>query len=214
MNHQSVLHTQHGEMVFKDQRICTVFYHQSKTGDIVQGIPKIEEIFEARKKSKYSLHELSIFSKDVPYFEKKIRKYLNNLQISVVNNIQRIYCSQGVHISDKHIEIIVRQMTSNARILDPGQTGLLYGELVSLQWISRLQALYSSNHVFYEPVFIGMTKTCLETSSFLSAASFQETTRILSRGALLNQMDFIRGLKQNIILGNLIPAGTGCFSHP
>ena len=100
-------------------------------------------------------------------------------------------------------------MTSNVLILEPGQTGLLYGEIVALQWISRINKI--SHQVIYEPVLIGMTKTCLETSSFLSAASFQETTRILGRAALQNQIDFIRGLKQNVILGNLIPVGTGCF---
>lgn len=209
LNDQSILHIQHGDMILKNQPLCSVFYHQSKTGDIVQGIPKIEEIFEARKKSQYSLHELPIFSKDFLFFEKMIIKYLQSLQKSVVNNIQRIYCGQGIHISDKHIEIIVRQMTSNVFILEPGQTGLLYGEIVALQWISRIHTI--SYQVIYEPVLMGMTKTCLETSSFLSAASFQETTRILGRAALQNQIDFIRGLKQNVILGNLIPIGTGCF---
>lgn len=209
LNDQSILHIQHGDMIWKNQPLCSVFYNQSKTGDIVQGIPKIEEIFEARKKSKYSLHELPIFSKDFLFFEKIIIKYLRSLQKSVVNNIQRIYCGQGIHISDKHIEIIVRQMTSNVLILEPGQTGLLDGEIVALQWIHRINVI--SRQVIYEPVLIGMTKTCLETSSFLSAASFQETTRILGRAALQNQIDFIRGLKQNVILGNLIPIGTGCF---
>ena len=209
LNDQSILHVRHGDIILKNQPLCSVFYNQSKTGDIVQGIPKIEEIFEARKKSKYSLHELPIFSKDFLFFEKIIIKYLRSLQKSVVNNIQRIYCGQGIHISDKHIEIIVRQMTSNVLIREPGQTGLLYGEIVALQWISRINVI--SNQVIYEPVLMGMTKTCLETSSFLSAASFQETTRILGRAALQNQIDFIRGLKQNVILGNLIPIGTGCF---
>ena len=102
-------------------------------------------------------------------------------------------------------------MTSNVIILEPGQTGLLCGEIVALQWITRINSLFTSNQVIYEPIFLGMTKTCLETSSFLSAASFQETTRILSRAALQNQIDFIRGLKQNVILGNLIPIGTGYF---
>ena len=206
------MHVQHGEIISKNQRLYSVFYSQAKTGDIVQGIPKIEEIFEARKKSKYSLHKLPIFSKDFLFFEKKIAKYLQSLQKSVVNSIQRIYCGQGIHISDKHIEIIVRQMTSNVVILEPGQTGLLCGEIVALQWIAKINSLFTSNQVIYEPIFLGMTKTCLETSSFLSAASFQETTRILSRAALQNQIDFIRGLKQNVILGNLIPIGTGYFN--
>ena len=211
LNNQSILYVQQGEIISKNQRLYSVFYSQSKTGDIVQGIPKIEEIFEARKKSKYSLHKLPIFSKDFLFFEKKIIKYLQSLQKSVLNSIQRIYCGQGIHISDKHIEIIVRQMTANVIILEPGQTGLLCGEIVALHWVRRTNSLFTSNQVIYEPIFLGMTKTCLETSSFLSAASFQETTRILSRAALQNQIDFIRGLKQNVILGNLIPIGTGYF---
>ena len=209
LNNQSILHGFHGEIISKNQHICTVFFNQSKTGDIVQGIPKIEQIFEARKKSKYSFHKIALSAKNFFDFEKRIFFYLRNLQKSVLNNIQRIYCSQGIHISDKHIEIIVRQITSNVLILDPGQTGLLPGEVVEFQWISRVNSFLISNQILYEPLLMGMTKTCLETSSFISAASFQETTRILSQAALQNQIDFIRGLKQNVILGNIIPGGTG-----
>nr|YP_009326836.1 DNA-directed RNA polymerase [Caulerpa racemosa]ANJ70733.1 DNA-directed RNA polymerase [Caulerpa racemosa] len=209
LNNQSILHGFHGEIISKNQHICTVFFNQSKTGDIVQGIPKIEQIFEARKKSKYSFHEIALSAKNFFDFEKRIFFYLQNLQKSVLNNIQRIYCSQGIHISDKHIEIIVRQITSNVLILDPGQTGLLPGEVVEFQWISRVNSFLISNQILYEPLLMGMTKTCLETSSFISAASFQETTRILSQAALQNQIDFIRGLKQNVIFGNIIPGGTG-----
>nr|YP_009518890.1 RNA polymerase b-subunit [Boodleopsis pusilla]AYC64797.1 RNA polymerase b-subunit [Boodleopsis pusilla] len=210
LNDQSILHRHHGDILSKNQPICRVFYQQSKTGDIVQGIPKIEEIFEARKKSKYSFRQLSLLSKE--HHQMPILQYLQNLQKSVINNIQRIYCGQGVYISDKHIEIIVRQMTSNVFILEPGETGLLYGEIVALQWMMKIQQETSfANQVVYEPLFIGITKTSLETSSFLSAASFQETTRILSRAALQNQIDFLRGLKQNVLLGNLLPLGTGCF---
>ena len=209
LNDQSIFHVQHGEILSKNQRIYSVFTHQSKTGDIIQGIPKIEEIFEARKKSKYSLHRLSILSKD--FFKGQIFQYLQNLQKSVINNIQRIYCGQGIHISDKHIEIIVRQMTSNVLIVEPGQTGLLSGEIVAFQWIMKIHSTLISYQVIYEPLFLGITKTSLETSSFLSAASFQETTRILSNAALQNQIDFLSGLKQNVLLGNLLPIGTGFF---
>nr|YP_010447287.1 RNA polymerase beta'' subunit [Halimeda opuntia]UTN43207.1 RNA polymerase beta'' subunit [Halimeda opuntia] len=203
LNHQSILYGQYGNLISKNQRLCTVFYSQPKTGDIVQGIPKIEEILEVRK----VLPSMSMFFKDFLFSE----TYLQNLQKSVLNNIQRIYGGQGIYISDKHIEIIVRQMTSNALILEPGQTGLLCGEMVALQWIEKINLTLISNKVTYEPILMGMTQTCLEMSSFLSAASFQETTRVLSRAALQNQIDFIRGIKQNVILGNLIPIGTGCF---
>ena len=203
LNHQSILYGQYGNLISKNQRLCTVFYSQPKTGDIVQGIPKIEEILEVRK----VLPSMSMFFKDSLFSE----TYLQNLQKSVLNNIQRIYGGQGIYISDKHIEIIVRQMTSNVLILEPGQTGLLCGEMVALQWIEQINLTLISNKVIYEPILMGMTQTCLEMSSFLSAASFQETTKVLSRAALQNQIDFIRGIKQNVILGNLIPIGTGCF---
>ena len=203
LNNQSILYGQYGDLISKNQRLCTVFYSQPKTGDIVQGIPKIEEILEVRKDTTWK----GMFLLSRSFFE----TYLQNLQKSVLNNIQRIYGGQGIYISDKHIEIIVRQMTSNALILEPGQTGLLCGEIVALQWIERINLTLISNKVIYEPILMGMTQTCLEMSSFLSAASFQETTRVLSQAALLGRIDFIRGIKQNVILGNLIPIGTGCF---
>ena len=205
LNDQSILYTYHGEIIFKNQHLYSVFFNQSKTGDIVQGIPKIEEIFEARKKSKYNFQKFSkTFSKT------KIYKQLQNIQKSVINNIQIIYCGQGIHISDKHIEIIVRQMTSNVLILDPGETGLLSGEIIPFQWVYRMNnSKLFSNQIVYKPILLGMTKTCLETSSFLSAASFQETTRVLGQAAVRNQIDFLRGLKQNVIFGKLLPIGTG-----
>nr|AOP19033.1 RNA polymerase b2-subunit [Halimeda discoidea] len=187
LSNQSIFYSYFGKLISQNERICTVFYSQPKTGDIVQGIPKIEQILEVRSPV--------------------------NSPKSVVNNIQRIYGGQGIYISDKHIEIIVRQMTSNALILDPGPTGLLCGEIVAIQWIERINADQAkasvSKKVLYEPIFMGMTRTCLEMSTFLSAASFQETTRVLSQAALKNQIDFVRGIKQNVILGNLIPIGTG-----
>ena len=213
LSDQSILYIYHGEIIYKNQPLYSIFFNQAKTGDIVQGIPKIEEVFEARKKSKYNFQE---FLKKIS--KREMKKQLENfqglqeLQASVINNIQRIYCGQGIHISDKHIEIIVRQMTSNVLILEPGETGLLHGEIVAFEWVHRMNNLnYSSNQIKYEPILLGMTKTCLETSSFLSAASFQETTRILGRAAIQNQTDFLRGLKQNVILGKLVPIGTGYF---
>nr|AYC65718.1 RNA polymerase b-subunit [Udotea sp. TZ0819] len=204
LNDQSILYTNQGEVISKNQHLCSVFYNQSKSGDIVQGIPKIEEIFEARKKSTYRISS-NQFSK------KEIDAYLENLQISILNNIQRIYCGQGIYISDKHIEIIVRQMTSNVVILDPGKTGLLCGEILTLNWVYKMNSKFLCQKITYEPILLGMTKTCLQTSSFLSAASFQETTRVLARAAIQNKIDFVRGLKQNVILGKVLPIGTGYF---
>ena len=143
-----------------------------------------------------------------------------------MEGIQGVYQSQGVTIADKHLEIIVRQMTSKVKITEGGQTGLLRGELIDLEWIelvnkgieTQIGNLVTSNQIKnvdfiqkaeYEPVILGITKASLETESFISAASFQETTRILSRAAIERKTDFLRGLKENVILGHLIPAGTG-----
>ncbi len=119
---------------------------------------------------------------------------------------------QGIFISDKHIEIIIRQMTAKVRILDGGATGLLRGELVDLLWIEKINHRLQFKTIKYKPIILGITKTCLETNSFISAASFQETTRILTKAAIQNKMDFICGLKENVILGHLIPAGTSFFA--
>nr|YP_009472521.1 RNA polymerase b-subunit [Chlorodesmis fastigiata]ARO74156.1 RNA polymerase b-subunit [Chlorodesmis fastigiata] len=204
LNDRSIFYAHQNEIISKNQHLCSVFYNQLKSGDIVQGIPKIEEIFEARKKSIYK-----ILSKK--FYKIEIDEYLENLQTSVLNNIQRIYCGQGIYISDKHIEIIVRQMTSNVVISDPGRTGLLCGEIIALKWVQKLNSKPLSNKIIYEPILLGMTKTCLQTSSFLSAASFQETTRVLARAAIQNKIDFLQGLKQNVILGKVLPIGTGYF---
>ena len=212
LNNQSILYGQYGSLCEQNERLCTVFYSQPKTGDIVQGIPKIEQILEVRVHKPGAKRSFASLGAKPTQAQAPAQPFgSNHLQKSVLSNIQRIYGGQGIYISDKHIEIIVRQMTSNALILEPGQTGLLCDEIVSLQWIERINSTLISNKVIYEPILMGMTQTCLEMSSFLSAASFQETTRVLSRAALQNQIDFIRGIKQNVILGNLIPIGTGCF---
>nr|YP_009519112.1 RNA polymerase b-subunit [Callipsygma wilsonis]AYC64975.1 RNA polymerase b-subunit [Callipsygma wilsonis] len=190
LNDQSFLYIKHGDIITNHKHLWSMFFTQSKTGDIVQGITKIEEIFEIRRRQKK--------------FE-----YFQSLQKSIVNNIQKVYCSQGIFIADKHIEIIIRQMTSSAIIINQGDTDLLPGEIISLQWISMM--LKSNINVVYQPLLLGITKTCIETSSFISAASFQETIRVLGRAAVLNRMDFLRGLKQNVILGNFIPVGTSFF---
>nr|ARQ82141.1 RNA polymerase b-subunit [Avrainvillea mazei] len=213
---QTILHIKHKEIIEKNTSIFTVFFNKIKTGDIIQGIPKIEEIFEARGFSNQQKlnHRLlrSKRSKNINIFNKEIEQYIRVHQQSIVNKIQKIYHSQGVTIADKHIEIIVRQMTSNVVILNGQQTGLLSGELVNLKWIQRINKTFGANKLNFLPLVLGITRTCLETSSFISAASFQETTRILGNAAVHNKLDFIRGLKQNLILGNLIPAGTGFFS--
>ncbi len=132
----------------------------------------------------------------------------------IVNSIQRIYRSQGVNISDKHLEVIVKQMTKKVEIIDSGQSGFLIGEQFDLDvvelWNSRLSKI---KHVKYKPLILGISKSSLQTDSFLSAASFQYTTRILSQSAFFKKRDFLKGLKENIIVGNIIPAGTGFLGN-
>jgi len=138
------------------------------------------------------------------------------LQEYLVNEVQMIYCVQGVEINDKHIEIIVRQMLRKVRITDPGDTEFLWGEQ-----ISRARFEETNQQVTEEgrraaqamPALLGITKASLETDSFISAASFQDTTRVLTDAASLGRQDELRGFKENVIMGHLIPGGTGFHIH-
>ncbi len=134
------------------------------------------------------------------------------LERYLVNEAQKVYRSQGVDINDKHIEVIVRQMLRRVRIEEPGDTGLLPGELIEASEFRRLNEEIISQGG--EPatavtVLLGITKASLTTESFLSAASFQETTRVLTEAAITGKVDYLRGLKENVVIGKLIPAGTG-----
>ena len=127
-----------------------------------------------------------------------------------------MYQSQGIDISDKHIETIVRQMTAKVRVDDGGDTTMLPGELVELRQIEQVNeamAITGGAPVLYTPVLLGITKASLNTDSFISAASFQETTRVLTEAAIEGKSDWLRGLKENVIIGRLIPAGTGFNAH-
>ena len=128
-----------------------------------------------------------------------------------MDGVQRVYKSQGVTIADKHLEIIVKQMTRKVRIVDGGLTGFFPGEKVDLDFVEQINS-FLLKKIKYEPIVLGITKASLEVKSFLSAASFQQTARVLSQSALYRKKDFLRGLKENAMLGNLIPAGTGYFS--
>jgi DNA-directed RNA polymerase subunit beta' len=134
------------------------------------------------------------------------------VQRYLVNEAQKVYRSQGVDINDKHVEIIVRQMLRRVRVEEPGDTGLLPGELLDSTEFQRLNATVVSQGG--EPctavtVLLGITKSSLSTESFLSAASFQDTTRVLTEAAITGKVDYLRGLKENVVIGKLIPAGTG-----
>ena len=214
----SVFHVFNHDFVTKNSPLFTLAYQRLNTEDIVQGIPKIEELFEARETREGQAlpenlnQQLAVFfqkAKSKFALKEAVRYSLLQIQQTIVDNVQSVYQSQGISISDKHIEIIVRQMTSKVFIVDGGNTGLLPGELVSLDWIELVNQGVYGKKAEYQPTVMGITKASLETESFISAASFQETTRILSRAAVERKIDFLRGLKENVILGYLIPAGTG-----
>ncbi len=215
---KSIFHVSHGEFIETSAPLLTLFYQRLKTGDIVQGIPKIEELFEARQTKQGEILENNIHQqlKKLFYVSKvslgtkeAVRQSFEKIRAILVQEIQQVYQSQGVNISEKHIEIIVRQMTSKVRILDGGKTGLLPDEFVDLRWLEIINDGIKIKKAEYEPIVLGITKAALEAGSFISAASFQETTRVLTRAAIARKTDFLRGLKENVILGRLIPSGTG-----
>ncbi len=228
--------------------------------DITQGLPRVEELFEARKpKGQAVISEISgtvqmndskkkreiIVSNDdgesgtylIPFGSRlkvvdgqtveagdeltegpinphdilKI-KGLGGVQHYLLKEVQMVYRLQGVEISDKHLEVIVRQMLRKVRIEDAGDTNMLPGELVDIfRFEQANDAVYNSGGqpAVAKRVLLGITKASLATDSFLSAASFQETTRVLTEAAIKGKMDPLLGLKENVIIGKLIPAGTG-----
>nr|AYR06481.1 RNA polymerase beta'' subunit [Rhodogorgon sp.] len=215
----AILHLDHMDLVRRGENIATLIFERAKTGDIIQGLPRIEEILEARRKSDnlFNLHVL---------LDNKFRFYLGiglglydatrisiqEIQSVLVREIQLVYKSQGVDISDKHIEVIVRQMTSKVKIESGGDTEYLPGEMIELQRIevvNKSLAVMNKKQALYHPILLGITKASLNTESFISAASFQETTKVLTDAAISGKLDWLRGLKENVIIGRLIPAGTG-----
>jgi DNA-directed RNA polymerase subunit beta' len=134
----------------------------------------------------------------------------------ITDEVQDVYRLQGVKINDKHIEVIVRQMLRRVNVVNPGDTGLIPGEQVERSEVLQLNdqmAEAEKQPATYEPVLLGITKASLSTDSFISAASFQETTRVLTEAAIMGKKDDLRGLKENVIVGRLIPAGTGLAYH-
>ncbi|MCX6872506.1 MAG: DNA-directed RNA polymerase subunit beta' [Verrucomicrobia bacterium] len=139
------------------------------------------------------------------------------LQEHLVNEVQSVYRVQGVEINDKHIEVIVRQMLRKVKITDPGDADqYLWGDQVDKSTFKRVNAEITANGgkpAEGEPVLLGITKASLETESFISAASFQDTTRVLTEAATLGKVDYLTGFKENVIMGHLIPAGSGFDCH-
>ena len=259
----TMLQVEEGSLVLRGDMLATLVFEREKTGDIVQGLPRVEELLEARKPKDCAIlaeydgtAEIEI-EEDMPRLflvsdegsrteikfaidasivvqnKQKIRKGqpltsgpLNphdvirlcgpeEAQQYLVDEVQRVYRSQGVEIADKHIEIIVRQMTKKVRVVDSGDTNLLPGELVEVQTFeneNKIVREHEGQEATCEHMLLGITKASLNTESFISAASFQETTRILTEAAVDGKKDLLRGLKENVIIGRLIPAGTG-FHH-
>ena len=259
----TMLQVEEGSLVLRGDMLATLVFEREKTGDIVQGLPRVEELLEARKPKDCAILaesdgvaeieieedmprlflvtdegsrteiKFAIDSSIVVQNKQKIRKGqpltsgpLNphdvirlcgpeEAQQYLVDEVQRVYRSQGVEIADKHIEIIVRQMTKKVRIVDSGDTNLLPGELVEIQTFeneNKIVREHEGQEATCEYMLLGITKASLNTESFISAASFQETTRILTEAAVDGKKDLLRGLKENVIIGRLIPAGTG-FHH-
>jgi DNA-directed RNA polymerase subunit beta' len=273
----AVLQVDDGDLVQRGDNLVLLVFERAKTGDIIQGLPRIEELLEARKpkeacvlarrtgevKVVYGDGDEAIALKviesngvvtdyplgpgqnlivpdgaqitagqtltDGPSNPHEILEIFFNLgseegvyacashalqkvQTFLVNEVQSVYQSQGIDIADKHIEVIVRQMTNKVRIDDGGDTTMLPGELVELRQVEQVNeamAITGGARAQYTPVLLGITKASLNTDSFISAASFQETTRVLTEAAIEGKSDWLRGLKENVIIGRLIPAGTG-----
>jgi DNA-directed RNA polymerase subunit beta' len=143
-------------------------------------------------------------------------KGVKEVQEYLLNAIQEVYRLQGVAISDRHIECIVRQMLQNVKILDSGDSGFLKGEVVNrfvFAEANEAVAKKGDKEAQAEPILLGITKASLASKSFISAASFQETTRVLTQAATTSQIDYLKGLKENVIIGHMIPAGTGLHAR-
>ena len=209
-----------GEWVEGNTPIVALPYRQLMIDDIVQGIPKIEQLFEASKEKRGVPIKGGVQDRLKMFFQ-EYRSYLplreavsrsmEKIQEILVEGILKVYLSHGVVIADKHLEIIIRQMTSKVEIKTPGKSGFFPGEYVNFDLVRKINRSLPSaaQRAKYEPALFGITKTALNSDSFLSAASFQETTRVLVRHASLGRIDYLRGLKQHVIVGDLIPAGTG-----
>jgi DNA-directed RNA polymerase subunit beta' len=219
----AIVHPRNGETIREGDTLMTLIYERLKAGDIIQGLPKIEQLLEARRENVVELivnryfldctnlltEELGILLGSLWGFQFSAWASMERSKLDLVFEIQQVYRSQGVYICDKHIEIIVRQMTSKIIILGDGMTdGFLPGELVEIPRARKTNRAMKSI-MFYKPILVGITRASLNTRSFISEASFQETTRVLTKAAIKGRTDWLKGLKENVILGRLIPAGTG-----
>ena len=268
------VYCKNGDFVENGQTIGLLNFEKEITGDIVQGLPRIEELLEARKKrpankqvsinQKKSLliqktsidpnfdfrklgtpikenekinphrllkvyfnyygiikqlfcdkNSLVTYCRLMNNYEASYRSF-KKVQALILNLVQSVYESQGVSIANKHLEVIIKQMTTKVLITHEGDTPLLPREVIDLyhmQYINDIVISHQKRPAYYVPFLLGITKAALNNPSFISAASFQETTRVLTKAAIEGRIDWLRGLKENIIIGHLIPAGTGSQNY-
>nr|QCS25366.1 RpoC2 [Dipentodon sinicus] len=215
----ATLHGHYGELLDEGNTLVTFIYEKSRSGDITQGLPKVEQVLEVRSIDSISMN----LEKRVEGWNRRITRILGipwgfligaeltivQSRISLVNKIQKVYRSQGVQIHNRHIEIIVRQITSKVLVSEDGMSNVfLPGELIGLLRAERTgRALEEA--ICYRAILLGITRASLNTQSFISEASFQETARVLAKAALRGRIDWLKGLKENVVLGGMIPAGTG-----
>ncbi|MBX9696766.1 MAG: DNA-directed RNA polymerase subunit beta', partial [Alphaproteobacteria bacterium] len=220
----AVLSVENNVKIAAGEIIARIPRESSKTRDITGGLPRVAELFEARiPKDHAIISEISgriEFGKDykskrriraVPHDILKVLG-VEALATYLINEIQEVYRLQGVPINDKHIEVIVRQMLQKVEVEDPGDTTYLLSEQVDRQeFDAENERIISADGrpAKARPVLQGITKASLQTKSFISAASFQETTRVLTEAAIAGKIDTLEGLKENVIVGRLVPAGTG-----
>ena len=262
---RSIVNLQDGDAVSVGDVVAKIPQEASKTRDITGGLPRVADLFEARKpkdpailaeksgivsfgKETKGKQRLVIKGTDGDDYEELIHKYrqvivfegehvekgetvvdgeptpqdilrlkgVEELASYLTKEIQDVYRLQGVKINDKHIEVIVRQMLRKVEITDAGDSRYLAGEQVERQRVIEENARLEAKGELpakWDPVLLGITKASLATESFISAASFQETTRVLTEAAVRGTRDNLRGLKENVIVGRLIPAGTGLAYH-
>nr|YP_008994510.1 RNA polymerase beta' subunit [Hypseocharis bilobata]AGV02938.1 RNA polymerase beta' subunit [Hypseocharis bilobata]AKF43121.1 RNA polymerase beta'' subunit [Hypseocharis bilobata] len=215
----ATVHGHYGEILYEGGTLVTFIYEKSRSGDITQGLPKVEKVFEVRSIDSISMN----LEKRVEHWNERITRIFGipwgfligaeltivQSRISLVNKIQKVYRSQGVRIHNKHIEIIVRQITSKVLVSEDGMSNVfLPGELIGLLRAERTGRALEEG-VCYRAILLGITRASLNTQSFISEASFQETARVLAKAALRGRIDWLKGLKENVVLGGMIPVGTG-----
>jgi DNA-directed RNA polymerase subunit beta' len=261
----AILNLENADNIGIGDVIARIPQEGSKTRDITGGLPRVADLFEARKPKEHSIlaeetgtvsfgketkgkRRLVITKPDGDTVETLIPKWRNigvfegesvekgevvvdgpsnphdilrlkgveELAKYIINEIQEVYRLQGVTINDKHIEVIVRQMLRKAEIVNAGESSLIRGEQVEYTRLLDVTAEMEAEgkeKPQHQRVLLGITKASLATESFISAASFQETTRVLTEAAVTGKQDHLRGLKENVVVGRLIPAGTGLTYH-